>query len=168
MTWDWNYPALAARNLQDIEIIRDSDRGFICSPTEMSYSQDYPILRGATHKKRIRNLIEWVNINWPLNLHLLQASDFVRLHAEEIGPEWKAAEQELDQVCGPYLCYVRKREPTLPGNLKDSEIALLSRPIKSAERSVLWRRAARIGLRRVKAKGRSIVLGGLRRIVRRL
>jgi hypothetical protein len=168
LTWDWNYPALAARSAKDIDIIRDSDCGFICSPTEMSYSQDYPILQGATRKKRIKNLIEWVSIKWALNFHLLQTSEFVRLHVGELGPEWKAAEQELDRVCGPYLRYVSKRAPSLPKNLRDSDVGLLSRPIVAPERSIIWRRAARIGLRRTRANFKSNTLALLRRISRRM
>ncbi|WP_407174529.1 hypothetical protein [Bradyrhizobium sp. STM 3562] len=167
-TWDWNYPALVARNADDIEIIRDSDCGFICSPTEMNYSQDYPILRGATRRIRIRTLIEWISINWGLNFHLLQTSDYVRLHAGDIGPEWKAAEVELDKVCGPYIAFVKKRAARQPENLRNSNVDLLSRPFAGTQRFILWRRAARISIRSARSSVKNRILTLLRRVARRI
>lgn len=167
VTVDWNYPALFSRASSDIEIIRDSDHGFIASPTEMSYSQDYPIEQGATRRARTRNLIEWINMKWPLNFHVLQASDFVRIHAGDIGPEWSDAETELDKVCGPYLAYVKERAPVFPEGLRGSSLELLSPAVRS-KLSVQMKRALRVGLRRGPVRLRRYLGGGLRRIIRRL
>jgi hypothetical protein len=167
VTVDWNYPALFSRASSDIEIIRDSDHGFIASPTEMSYSQDYPIEHGATRRARTRNLIEWINMKWPLNFHVLQASDFVRIHAGDIGPEWNDAETELDKVCGPYLAYVKERAPVFPEGLRGSSLELLSPAVRS-KLSVQMKRALRVGLRRGPVRLRRYLGGGLRRIIRRL
>jgi hypothetical protein len=163
VTVDWNYPALVSRTANDIDIIRDSDLGFIASPTEINYSQDYPIERGATPRARTRNLIEWVNMKWPLNFHVLQASDFVRIHAGEIGPEWRDAENELDRVCGPYLAYIKERTPVLPENLRGSSLELLS-PAVRFKRTIQMRRALRIGLKRGPARLKGFVKGVVRRV----
>jgi len=163
-TVDWNYPALVSRNAGDIEIIRDSDHGLVASPTQLGYSQDYSIDHGATPRARTRNLIEWVNSGWPLNFHTLQASDFVRIHADEIGPEWRDAEAELDEICGPYLDYVRKRALVFPDSLRGSNGELLSPAVRSGEISVRLRRALRIGFKRGRARLKGLIRGALRRL----
>lgn len=146
-TVDWNYPALVSRHADDIEIIRDSDLGLIASPTAMNYSQDYPIEFGATPQKRLRNLIEWLNTGWPLNFHVLQASDFVRIHTGEIGTEWRAAEIELDKICGPFLAYAKKRAWTFPESLQGSNGQLISPAVRSIQASIRLRRNFRVGTR---------------------
>jgi hypothetical protein len=163
-TVDWNYPALVSRNARDIVIIRDSDHGLIASPTELGYSQDYSIDQGATPQRRTRNLIEWVNSGWPLNFHTLQASDFVRIHAGDIGPEWRDAEIALDEICGPYLEYVRKRALVFPDSLRGSNGELLSPAVRSSELSVRLRRAFRLGLKKGRAKLKGYIRGALTRL----
>jgi hypothetical protein len=168
ITVDWNYPALVSRNAEDIEIIRDSDRGFIASPTQLSYSQDYPIEEGASPSARIRNLIEWVNIRWALNFHILQASDFVRIHAADFGPEWKQAEIELDKICGPYLAYVKSRTHILPARLRGSNLDLLSFAVSSASRGVQIRRSIRLSLKHTQTSLKRRILEQLKKAQRRL
>ena len=163
-TVDWNYPALVSRNADDIEIIRDSDHGFIASPTEMSYTQDYPIESGATPGARTRRLIEWVNTSWPLRFHVLQGSDFVRIHAEDIGPEWRDAEVELDRVCGPYLDYVRTHARVLPDSLRGSNLDLLSPAVASSQLSVRMQRRLRLGVKYGRARLKVRVRGLVRRL----
>jgi hypothetical protein len=163
-TVDWNYPALVARRASDIEIIRDSDHGFIASPTEMNYTQDYPIEGGATPRARTRRLIEWVNTSWPLHFHVLQGSDFVRIHAGDIGPEWRDAEVELDKVCGPYLDYVKKRAPVFPESLRGSNLNLLSPAVGSSQFSVRLQRVLRLSLKRGWARLKAHIRGTLRRL----
>jgi hypothetical protein len=168
VTVDWNYPALIARNAADIEIIRDSDHGFIASLTEINYSQHYPIEHQARRRDRIRNLIEWVNMKWALNFHMLQASDYVRIHAGDIGPEWRQAEVELDEVCAPYLLHVKENAPVFPETLQGSNLDLLSLAVGSGQRSVQFRRAMRLGLKRGPAFFGRYMVGELRRLARRL
>lgn len=163
-TVDWNYPALVSRNADDIEIIRDSDHGFIASPTEMSYTQDYPIESGATPGARTRRLIEWVNTSWPLHFHVLQGSDFVRIHAEDIGPEWRDAEVELDRVCGPYLDYVRRHARVLPDSLRGSNLDLLSPAVGASQFSVRMQRKLRLGVKYGRARLNARIRGLVRRM----
>lgn len=163
-TVDWNYPALVSRHASDIEIIRDSDHGFIASPTEMSYTQDYPVESGATPGARTRRLIEWVNTSWPLHFHVLQGSDFVRIHASDIGPEWRDAEGELDKVYGPYLDYVRKHARVLPDSLRGSNLDLLSPAVASSQLSVRMRRKLRLGVKYGQARLKVRIRGLVRRL----
>lgn len=156
-TVDWNYPALVSRNVHDIEIIRDSDLGLIASPTAMGYSQDYEIEYGATSQKRLRNLIEWLNTGWPLNFHMVQASDFVRIHSGEIGPEWREAEVELDKICGPYLAYAKRRALVFPESLRGSNSQLTSPAVRAVENSVRFRRNFRRGLKAIRSHLKSLV-----------
>jgi hypothetical protein len=129
--------------------VRDSDEGIIASLSPYSYSQSEEITRNATRRRRIRNLKDWVNIDWALNFHVLQMDEPIYIHAGPIdGLQWKQALRGVDSVWKPFRNYIELRRVRRPSAARGFALDLLSRAVRPSALGELGR-LARVARRRV-------------------
>jgi hypothetical protein len=129
-TVDWNYPALNVSHADDVYIIRDSDDGVIASLSPYTYAQNEQITFNATRRRRIRNLKEWVNVEWALNFHVLQMSEPVYFHMGSKGSEWEEGLRAVDAVWKPFRHYIDSHRSQLPEATIGYSLDLLTRAVK--------------------------------------
>lgn len=162
-TVDWNYPALHVSHRDEIHVVRNSDEGVIASLAEFGYSQNEELTRNGTKWRRIRNLKDWVNIEWSLNFHVLQMSEPVFLHATPLGdPKWKAAQREVDSVWLPFYRYIQRHRLALPEPARGYGMDLLLRAVK-VSRTTTVMRLMRLARRRFVRKVKERLYNGISR-----
>tara|TARA_R110002110_G_scaffold405945_1_gene625406 strand:- start:16481 stop:18319 length:1839 start_codon:yes stop_codon:yes gene_type:complete len=130
-TVDWNYPALFVGNVGALHVVSDSDEGVIVSPTPISYTQDEEINYRGTRRRRIRNLKEWVDIEWALNFHIRQSEVPVHFHSGPANPEWEAGLRAVDSVWKPFKRYVESRKIPVPPQAEGFGMHLLGRAVRT-------------------------------------
>lgn len=140
-TVDWNYPALHVSKAADVHVLRDSDEGTIASLTEWSYDQASPIRENARNWRRIRNLKDWVDTEWPINFHLLQMDEPVHLHAGPRDPGTAAGMRAVDAVWRPFRRYVVKHRTPLPPAVRGSTLDLLTPAVRASRLNRIFRLA---------------------------
>lgn len=162
-TVDWNYPALFVSHSDDVHVIRNSDEGAIASLTPYSYSQSEDLTRGGSRGRRIRNLKNWVEINWALNFHVLQMSEPVIIHTGSMSDADRlAAQKAVDAVWKPFYRYVERRSAVVPESAKGYGLDLLTRAVRPNAPYQVMALAAR-ALQRALRKFKRRVYHGVRR-----